>query len=135
MSLPLASAQVRQRAVAAFLIGGLSLLAVPSAHDPRRALLVLAVVVVFGVVAVWLGLTASRQARRERTRRPAWAFGGILLGICGAGFALLILSAYAMFWSQTNTYFSCSSSANTVTAEQACNTQFQQSTGQKINLP
>jgi uncharacterized membrane protein YfcA len=121
--------------MAAFLIGALSLLAVPSAHDPKKALLVLALVVVFGGVAVWLGLTANRQARRESTARPAWAFGGVLLGVFGAGFGLLMLSAFAMFWPQLNTYFSCMNSANTISAAQACAAQFKQSTGQQIEVP
>lgn len=135
MSLPPASAQVRQRAVAAFVIGALSLLAVPSAHDPRKALLVLTLVIVFGLAAVWLGMTANRQARRESTARPAWAFGGVLLGVFGAGFGVLMLYAFVMFWPQLNTYFSCMNSANTITASQACTTQFKQATGQEIGVP
>ena len=100
--------------MAAFLIGVLSLLTVPSAHDPRRALLVLGVVIVFGAAAIWLGVTANRQARRDGTGRTAWAFGGILLGAFGAGLGLVTLSAFAMFWPQMNTYFSCMNSANTI---------------------
>jgi uncharacterized membrane protein YfcA len=135
ITLPPASVQVRQRGLAAFLIGALSLLAVPSAHDPRKALLVLAVVVVFGGAAIWLGMTANRQARREGTARPGWAFGGVLLGVFGAGFGVLMLSAFAMFWPQLNTYFSCMNSANTITAQQTCATQFKQATGQQIGIP
>jgi uncharacterized membrane protein YfcA len=121
--------------MAAFLIGALSLLAVPSAHDPRKALLVLALVIVFGVLAVWLGITANRQARRDSTARPAWAFGGVLLGVLGVGFGMLMLSAFVMFWPQMNTYFSCMNSANTITAAQACTAQLKQSTGQEIDIP
>jgi uncharacterized membrane protein YfcA len=121
--------------MAAFLIGGLSLLAVPSAHDPRKALLVLAVVITFGGVAIWLGVTANRQARRENTARPAWALGGMLLGVFGAGFGVVMLSAFAMFWPQLNTYFSCMNSANTITASQACTAQFKQATGEQIGVP
>ena len=121
--------------MAAFLIGGLSLLAVPSARDPRKAVLVLAVVIVFGGVAIWLGMTANRQARRESAARPAWAFGGMLLGVFGAGFGVLMLSAFALFWPQMNTYFSCMNSANTITASQACATQFKQATGEQFGIP
>ena len=121
--------------MAAFLIGGLSLLAVPSAHDPRKALLVLGVVILFGAVAIWLGVTANRQARKENAARPAWAFGGMLLGVFGAGFGLVMLSAFAMFWPQLNTYFSCMNSANTITATQACAAQFKQATGERIDVP
>jgi hypothetical protein len=135
VSLPPASVPVRQRALAAFLIGGLSLLAVPSAHDPRKALLVLTVVIVFGATAVWLGLSANRQARREGTGRTAWAFGGMLLGVFGAGFGVVMLAAFAMFWPQMNTYFSCMNSANTITAAQACTAQFKQSTRDEVGVP
>lgn len=121
--------------MAAFLIGGLSLLAVPSAHDPKKALLVIALVIVFGGLAVWLGITANRWARRERAARPAWAFGGVLLGVFGVGFGLLMLSAFAMFWPQLNTYFSCMNSANTIVATQACQAQFKQATGDQIGVP
>jgi uncharacterized membrane protein YfcA len=135
MALPPAAKPVRQRAMAAFLIGALSLLAVPSAHNPKKTLLVLGVVIVFGVVAVWLGATANRQARRDGTARPAWAFGGMLLGVFGAGFGVVLLSAFAMYWPQLNTYFSCMNSANTITASQACAAQFKQATGQQISVP
>jgi uncharacterized membrane protein YfcA len=121
--------------MAAFLIGALSLLAVPSAHDPRKALLVLGLVITFGAVAVWLGVTANRQARRESTARTGWAFGGMMLGVFGVGFGVLMLSAFVMYWPQLNTYFSCMNSANTITATQACTAQFKQSTGDQVSVP
>jgi hypothetical protein len=135
MTLPPAAAPVRQRAMAAFLIGALSLLALPSVHDPRRGVVLLAVAVLFGVVAVWLAVTANRQARSGRTARSAWAFGGMLLGILGAGFGVLMLAAFAMFWPQLNTYFSCMNSANTITASQVCANQFNKATGHQIGVP
>jgi hypothetical protein len=93
------------------------------------------VVILFGVAAIWLGATANRQARRDRTARPAWAFGGMLLGAFGAGFGVLLLSTFAMYWPQLNTYFSCMNSANTIAASQACAAQLKQSTGQQIRVP
>jgi hypothetical protein len=121
--------------MAAFVIGALSLLAVPSVHDPRRGVLLLAFAVVFGMAAVWLGVTANRQARLARTARSAWAFGGVLLGIIAAGFGVLTLSAFAMLWPQLNTYFSCMNSANTVTASQMCANQFDKAAGHGIRVP
>jgi hypothetical protein len=124
---PPASAPVRQRAIAAFVIGALSLLAVPSVRDPRRGLVVAAVVFVFGAVAVWLGITANRQARRDSTARSAWAFGGVLLGLFGAGIGVLFLAAFAMYWPQMNSYLTCVNTANTVAATQACTNQLKNS--------
>jgi Na+/H+-dicarboxylate symporter len=135
MVLPPAAAPVRQRAMAAFVIGALSLLAVPSVHDPRRGVLLLAFAVVFGMAAVWLGVTANRQARLARTARSAWAFGGVLLGIIAAGFGVLTLSVFAMLWPQLNTYFSCMNSANTVTVSQMCTNQFDKATEHEIGVP
>ena len=51
------------------------------------------------------------------------------------GFGLVMLSAFAMFWPQLNTYFSCMNSANTITATQACAAQFKQATGEQIGVP
>ena len=78
----------------------------------------------FAVTAIWLGVTASRKARRSGTARPRWAVSGVVLGWLGLAFSALWLLVLAVFWPQLNAYYNCMGGANTVTAQQACHKQF-----------
>ena len=49
----------------------------------------------------------------------------------GAPLWLLVL---AVFWPQLNTYYNCMSGANTVSAQQACHTQLNNSVGGEISV-
>ena len=52
----------------------------------------------------------------------------------GLAFSSLWLLVLAVFWSQLSTYYSCMSSANTVTAQQVCHTQLNNSVGGEISV-
>jgi len=133
--LPPADPAVRQRALAALALGALSLLGLTlGLGNLRRGVYVAVLTLLFAVAAIWLGVTASRKARRSGTARPRWAVGGVVFGALGFAFSALWLLVLAVFWPQLNTYYNCMSSANTLTAQQACHQQFTNSVGGEISV-
>jgi hypothetical protein len=126
---------VRQRALAALMLGGLSLVALMLGLGKlHRGIYVAVLALLFAVAAIWLGVTASRKARRNGTARPRWAVGGVVLGALGLAFSALWLLALAVFWPQLNAYYNCLNGANTVAARQACHNQFTNSVGGEISV-
>jgi predicted PurR-regulated permease PerM len=107
-------------------MGALSLLGLFLASGLRHAVYVIAGTLVIGAVAAWLGGTARSQARRAGTGRPRGAVAGIVLGLLGLAFSGLALFVFAIFWTQLSTYWNCTSGANTLTAQQACQHQLSQ---------
>src|SRR6266536_4060113 len=133
--LPPAEPPVRQRALTALLLGSLSLIGLMfGLGNLRRGIFVAILTLLFAAAAIWLGVTASKMARRGGTARPRWAVGGVVLGCIGLVFSALWLLVLAVFWPQLNTYYSCMSGANTVTAQQACHKQFTDSVGSELSL-
>jgi predicted PurR-regulated permease PerM len=117
---------VQQRAWTAMAMGALSLGGLFLASGLRHAIYVIVGTLVIGAVAAWLGSTAMSQARKSRTGRPRGAVAGLILGLLGLAFSGLALIVFAMFWTQLSTYWNCSSGANTLTAQQACQHQLSQ---------
>ena len=133
--LPPPDPAVRQRALAALMLGALSLIGlVLGLGNLRRGIYVAVLTLLFAVGAIWLGVTASRKARRSGTARPRGAVGGITLGWIGLAFSALWLLVLAVFWPQLNAYYTCMGGANTVTAQQACHDQFNNSVGSEISV-
>ena len=133
--LPPPDAAQRQRALAAFSLGVLSLLGLAlGLGSLRRGVYVAVLTLLFAVTAIWLGVGTSRRARRTGTARPRGAIGGIVLGGCGLAFSALWLMVLAVFWPQLNAYYNCMSSANTVAAQQVCHTQFTNSVGNEVSI-
>ena len=133
--LPPPDPAVRQRALAALMLGALSLIGlVLGLGNLRRGIYVAVLTLLFAVGAIWLGVTASRKARRSGTARPRGAVGGVVLGWLGLAFSALWLLVLAVFWPQLNAYYNCMGSANTVTAQQACHDQFTNSVGSEISV-
>jgi hypothetical protein len=133
--LPPPEPAVRQRALAALLLGALSLIGLMfGLGDLRRGIYVAVLALLFAAAAVWLGVTATKKARRSGTARPRWAVGGVVLGGLGLAFSALWLLVLAVFWPQLSAYYSCMGGANTVTAQQACHKQFTDSVGSEISL-
>jgi hypothetical protein len=104
-------------------MGVLSLLGLYLASGLRHAIYVAAGTLAIGAVAIWLGSTARAAARRGRTVRPRGAVAGIILGALGLAFSGLMIIVFAVFWNQLSTYSSCTSAANTLVAQQACQHQ------------
>ena len=133
--LPPPDPAVRQRALAALLMGVLSLVGLMlGLGNLRRGIYVAVLTLAFAVVAIWLGVTAIRKARRGGTARPRWAVGGVVLGGLGLAFSALWLLVLAVFWPQLNAYYTCMSGANTVATQQACHNQFTNSVGGEISV-
>jgi len=133
--LPPPEPPVRQRAQTAMLLGVLSLIALTlGLGNLRRGIFVAILALLFAAGAIWLGVTASKKARRSGTARPRWAAGGVVLGCIGLVFSAMWLLVLAVFWPQLSTYYNCMGGANTVTAQQACHKQFSDSVGSEISL-
>ena len=133
--LPPPDPAVRQRALAALLLGVLSLIGLMlGLGNLRRGIAVAVLTLVFAVVAIWLGVTASKQARRAATARPRGAVSGVVVGAFGLAFSALWLMVLAVFWPQLNAYYTCMNGANTVTAQQACHNQFTNSVGSEMSI-
>jgi hypothetical protein len=133
--LPPADPALRQRALAALTMGVLSLLGLAlGLGNLRRGIYVAILALLFALTAIWLGVSASRKARRSGTARPRGSVSGIVLGGFGLAFSVLWLLVLAVFWPQVSAYYSCMSSANTVAARQACHTQFTNSVGGEISF-
>jgi len=125
----------RQQALAAFALGVLSLLGLAlGLGNLRRGVFVAVLTLLFAVTAIWLGIAVNRRARRGGTARPRGVVSGIVLGGFGLAFSLLWLLVLAVFWPQLSAYSNCMASANTVTAQQVCHTQFTNSVGGEISV-
>ncbi len=133
--LPPAAPALRQRALAALAMGVLSLLGLAlGLGNMSRGIYVAILALLFAVMAIWLGVSANRKARRGGTARPRGAISGIVLGGFGLAFSVLWLVVLAVFWPQVSAYYSCLNSANTVAAQQACHAQFSKSVGGEISV-
>jgi hypothetical protein len=126
---------LRQRALAAFSLGLLSLVGLAlGLGNVHRGVYVAVLALLFAVTAIWLGAGANRGARRSGTARPRGAISGIVLGGFGLAVSALWLMALAVFWPQLSAYYSCMSGANTVVAQQACHNQLTNSIGGEISI-
>jgi len=126
---------LRQRALAALALGVLSLLGLAlGLGNVHRGVFVAVLTLLFGMTAIWLGVGASRRARRSGTARPRGAISGIVLGGFGLGFSALWLLVLAVFWPQLSAYYNCMDGANTVTAQQACHSQLTNSVNREISV-
>lgn len=125
---------LRQRAVAAFMLGALSLLGLAFNQNMQRAFYVVALTLVFGVGALWLGITSNKTARRSGMYRPRGATSGVILGAFGLGLSALWLLMLAVFWSQLSAYSSCMDTANTLTTQQICTTQLKNSITNEVSV-
>jgi hypothetical protein len=134
--LPPPDPALQQRAWAALVLGALSLLglALSMGGNPRRIIYAVALALLIGATAAWLGLTSTSKARRSGTSRPRGAVGGIVLGFIGVAFSVLALAAFAAFWPQLTQLSSCLAGANTLSAQQACQNQFSNSVGNEFSL-
>jgi len=133
--LPAPDPASRQQALAAFVLGALSLLGLAlGLGNVRRGVFVAVLTLLFAVIAIWLGVIVKRRARRAGTARPRAATSGIVLGWFGLVLSALWLLVLAVFWPQLNAYYNCMNSANTVAAQQVCRTQLSNSIGNELSI-
>jgi hypothetical protein len=133
--LPPPDPALRQRALAALALAVLSLLGLAfGLGNLRRGIYVAGLTLVFAATAIWLGAGTSRRARRSGTARPRGAVSGVVLGGFGLALSALWLLVLVVFWPQLSAYYHCMDGAPTVTAQQACRTQFTNSVGGEIGV-
>jgi len=133
--LPPPDPALRQRALAAVILGLLGLIGLAlGLGNLRRGIFVAVLTLLFGATAIWLGASANRSARRNGTARPRGARAGVVLGGLGLAFSAFWLLILAVFWPQLNTYYNCVSGAETVAAQQTCHSQFTNSVGSEIGI-
>jgi predicted PurR-regulated permease PerM len=120
---------MRQRAVAALILGVLSLLSlVGVGTNFHRGIYLVIFSLAVGISACWFGITAMRRSRLAVTMRPRGAVAGVVLGVIGALLSVVLLVFFAAFWQQLNTYSQCLNQAQTPSAQQACADQLTKST-------
>ncbi len=121
---------LRQRAVAALILGVLSVLALLGVGGNfHRGIYLVFFAFAVGLSACWFGITAMRRARRAVSMRPRGAVAGTVLGIIGALISVVLLIAFAAFWHQLTSFSQCLNQANTPSAQQACVNQLHRSVG------
>ena len=119
---------MRQRALAALVLGILSLLSLLGVGSNfHRGIYLVVFALLVGLSACWFGVTAMRKARHSVTMRPRGAVAGTVLGVIGALLSTILLIALAAFWPQLTTFSQCLSAANTPSAQQACLNQLHRS--------
>ncbi|HEY6791567.1 MAG TPA: hypothetical protein VI365_30070 [Trebonia sp.] len=119
-----AGTAAQQRAFAALMLAIISLLGMSGVSgNLRRGVVVLAVTMVIGAIGLWLSFSALSRSRKAETARPRFAVAASVLGIVGTGLSTLALIGFATFWPQISQYASCSSGANTVATQNACDQQ------------
>jgi multisubunit Na+/H+ antiporter MnhB subunit len=131
--LPPADPRLQQRGVAALALAVLSLLAMLLIGNLQRAAFVAAVALAVAVTALVLAISALRGAKRARTRRPRGAMVGAVLGVIGLLFSGFALLGFLIFGAQLDQYSTCMSGATTTAAQQACQTQLDNSITSRID--
>jgi ABC-type amino acid transport system permease subunit len=125
---------LQQRAWAALLLAFLSLFAMVMIGNVQRGVYVVAVALLIAITAVWLAISAMSRARRIGSSRPRGVVLATVLGIVGLVFSGIVLAGFALFWPQLSQYSRCLSGANTMSAQQACQQQLNDSVGNEIGV-
>jgi multisubunit Na+/H+ antiporter MnhB subunit len=113
--------------VAALALAVLSLLAMLLGGSGPRIAAVAAVALAVAVGALVLAISALSGAKRAKTRRPRGSVVGVVLGVIALLFSGIVLLGFLVFGAQLSQYFTCMNNANTVAAQQACQTQLDNS--------
>jgi len=126
---------LQQRSWAALLLALISLFGMMMlSGNVRRGVVVVAVALVIGAVALFLSISAMSRARRGGSGRPRGAVLATILGTVACVFSGFVLIGFALFWPQLTQYSNCLSGAGTVSAQQACQQQLNNSVGSEIGV-
>ncbi len=119
-----AAALHQQRATAALFMAMLSLFGLLAISNLNRGIDIVAFTLVAGVVAAWFGATAIGRARHHGTALPRGSITALVIAGIGIAISAILLAGFALLGRQLTAYSQCINSANTVTAQQACRSQF-----------
>ena len=100
--------------------------------DIRRGVYVFVAAVVIMAVALWLAITSMSRARRIGSSRPRGAIFATVLGAIGVVIGGTVLTICALFWPQITRFSHCESGAGTLTAQQSCVVQMQNSVNERF---
>jgi hypothetical protein len=131
---PPADPALQQRAWAALMLAVISLIAMMMIGNVRRGVYVVAVALVIASIGLWLALSAMSKARRGGSGRPRGVVLAVVLGAVGFVFSGFVLAGFAIFWPQLTQYSNCLSGANTVSAQQACQQQLDNSVSSEFGI-
>jgi hypothetical protein len=132
---PPADPALQQRSWAALMLAILSLITMMlMSGNVRRGVYVVVVALVIAITGLWLAISAMSRARRGGSGRPRGAVLATVLGAVGCLFSAFVLAGFLMFWPQLTQYSDCLSGANTVSAQQACQQQLNNSVGNEIGV-
>jgi len=128
-----AAPAVQQRSVAALLIALLSLVGILGLNDLRRGVYLVAYALLAGVLAFWLAMSAIGRARRDRTARPRASVTAAVIAGVGIALSAVMLLAFAVLGKELAAYSDCLAGASTISARQACQTQFSHAVTKEIS--
>ncbi len=124
---------MQQRAIAGLVFGLLALLGLFGVGgNLHRGIYLVIFSVVIGPAACWLCIGAMRKARKSATMRPRGAIAGTIFGSLASMLALFFLLTFALFASQLTQYSRCLATAQTLSAQQSCSSQFYKAVDGKI---
>jgi multisubunit Na+/H+ antiporter MnhB subunit len=132
--LPPAEPRLQQRGLASLCLAVLSLLAMLLIGNLHRAATVAGVAFAVAAVALLLAFSSMSAARRAGARRPRGARPGVVLGLLGLLFSGFALLGFLIFGAQLSRYATCTDQANTVTEQQACQHQLNNSIDSRIGV-
>ena len=126
---------LQQRSWAGLMLAVLSLITMMLlSGNVRRGVYVVVVALVIALTGLWLAASAMSRARRGGSGRPRGSVLATILGVVGCLFSGFVLAGFLMFWPQLTQYSDCLSGANTVSAQQACQQQLNNSVGNEIGV-
>jgi hypothetical protein len=102
----------------------LSLFGLLAINNISRGVYVVAFALLAGVVAAWFAATAIRRARHQRTALPRGSVAALVIAGIGMAISIVGLVGFAVLGKQLSSYSHCLTGANTLTAQQACQSQF-----------
>jgi hypothetical protein len=102
-------------------------------NDLGRGVYLAAYALLAGVLAFWLALTAMGRARRDRTARPRASVTAAVIAGVGIALSAVMLAAFAVLGKELAAYHDCLAGASTISAQQACRTQFTHAVSREID--
>lgn len=128
-----ASAASQQRATAALFLAMLSLFGLLAISNLSRGIFVAAFALLAGALAAWFAATAIGRARHQDTALPRGSVTALVIAAVGMAVSLILVAGFAVLGKQLTSYSQCTSAANTVAAQQTCQTQFSHAVTGQLN--